>query len=746
MPSRSLLAAAALLFAGSLPAGAVPVKFFGQDPQPVPAATVPVGGGSETARSAFLSNLAALSAEGFEALGSQSVLPAAGAPTQSYGLSFAGSAGTIAATAQAVTGAIVNTDINGNFATGGSNYLFARGTVSFDFGATPVSAFGFYINDVETIGAVTVTLTPAGGGTPVVLTYGGIVNSGTTSTVPGDGQLAFIGFIDTETAYENVVVSFPGQSANEGFGFDDLVVGDLNQVTATQRTVTQTQIVDEPGWRLLSAPVQGVTVDALAQLNLVQGVPAGDGVAQGQYPAASSNFYTAYNGGDRYDYVPAASTGTTLVPGRGFWWYWYDLDIDPDNASFGGGTSQSVTLDGFALTALGTPLEANVTESFDDNVNTATGQGGNPNPTGPGGELLPADDDFYMIGNPFPEPFSVGAISATGGTLQDAFFAWNPGNQNGTPPNDPNPILNGPGSYEVLFGTPINGGPNYAAVWQGLMAEVTSPAGPTIDFTFDIAGVDENQAPPFYGRRAAEAFVSLHLEGSTTAGARVRDAAAWLRLRDDAGLGWDRFDASKLTPPSAPYALIAPVGERDGAPYRQAVRSLPSASVDVSVPLSFAATHGGAFRLTWTGMDSFTDGRTVELTDAVTGAVVDLATATEYAFAATATDWTDRFALRIMSGPLAGEAAPDGVFVGQPAPNPAAGAATLALRLAESADVTVAVYDALGRRVARVQTGVLAAGAVHQIGLPTAGLQPGVYVVRVEGEQLRTSRRLTVLR
>ncbi len=89
--------------------------------------------------------------------------------------------------------------------------------------------------------------------------------------------------------------------------------------------------------------------------------------------------------------------------------------------------------------------------------------------------------------------------------------------------------------------------------------------------------------------------------------------------------------------------------------------------------------------------------------------------------------------------------------VGAVAPNPARGAARLPLTLDADATVEAAVYDALGRRVAVVSDGPLAAGA-HAIPLEAGALAPGVYVVRVVarpagGGAARVGvRRLTVAR
>ena len=86
--------------------------------------------------------------------------------------------------------------------------------------------------------------------------------------------------------------------------------------------------------------------------------------------------------------------------------------------------------------------------------------------------------------------------------------------------------------------------------------------------------------------------------------------------------GWDALDASKLTPPVAAYALVAPVALRDGAETRLAVDTR-AAGRAASVPLALTATAGGTFTLSWTA--TLPDGWAATLRDAVTGQTVDLA-------------------------------------------------------------------------------------------------------------------------
>ena len=78
-------------------------------------------------------------------------------------------------------------------------------------------------------------------------------------------------------------------------------------------------------------------------------------------------------------------------------------------------------------------------------------------------------------------------------------------------------------------------------------------------------------------------------------------------------------------------------------------------------------------------------------------------------------------------------------------PNPTSGAGAVRFGLAESGDVRVALYDALGRQVAVLADGPLGVGP-HTLALDATSLPAGVYVVRVAaGPDVRTAR-LTVVR
>ncbi|OZC01798.1 T9SS type A sorting domain-containing protein [Rubricoccus marinus] len=801
---------------------APPVQYFGQDSPLFPSYELQPNGGAVTARNAFVESLAdrTVGSHGFESDTPHFInnLPSRVASALFQTATMArfpayGDGGEIPVVVKARNRGIIELDANlglishllGAWPTGGNKYLFAagydysildvvneifhgttHGAVRLEYApgqvsagkvAKPISAFGTYVTDIEGYETIRLTLTPLGGGAPVVLDYGEVTNLGVIELSPGNGQVAFIGFTDHDSQYEAIEISFTDRRVlglpigstvvdNETFGFDDFIIGEINQVQGPEITGATPPVLSEPGWRLLSAPVQGVTVDDLAQQNVVLGVPDGDGVEQAQYPNLGYNLYSGYQGGARWDYVPAPTTGTVLRPGRGFWWYWYDQAFTPNDPAFGPGTSVSVELDGFQLSATGTEISDAFSETFEDNTNCASDQETctppfttpNADPTtvgAPEGSIAPDDDDFYLFGNPFPYPMDYSAMSVTGGTLAAQGFIWNPGNPGGLNPRTGDvPELDGPGTYEIVFDTPPPSDPNdptpqgAVSIWNGVLVEVTKTAGEVGDpvtVTYDPVLAATPEVPPFHGKTAApEAYARFGLFGETASGAKTRDEATYIRFLRDATLGWDRTDASKPSWPSGPVGLIAPMGERDGEPMAQAVMALPEGAAGSSVPLSVQLTEAGEYTLVWRSMRL-----SGTLVDIETGAQVDLASTEGYTFTAQATgeDWVPRFVLTAaVTAVVDTEQTPEasGAYVGAPMPNPAAGAFALDVRLGAAAEATVSVYDALGRRVAEQAVRLSASG--ESVRVSTAGFAPGAYLVVVEAPGVRETRRVTVLR
>jgi hypothetical protein len=91
------------------------------------------------------------------------------------------------------------------------------------------------------------------------------------------------------------------------------------------------------------------------------------------------------------------------------------------------------------------------------------------------------------------------------------------------------------------------------------------------------------------------------------------------------------------------------------------------------------------------------------------------------------------------------QSAPDEFALKKTYPNPASGQATVEYALPEQAEVTIGVYDVLGRRVATLVDSPEQAGR-YTVRLNAGQMPSGMYFVRMQAEGFRQTRRLTVVR
>lgn len=116
-------------------------------------------------------------------------------------------------------------------------------------------------------------------------------------------------------------------------------------------------------------------------------------------------------------------------------------------------------------------------------------------------------------------------------------------------------------------------------------------------------------------------------------------------------------------------------------------------------------------------------------------------------FAVAARDYVAVVEIRTAPPPVAGEGLPSaGGLTAVVSPNPAVFGTTVRIRASEAQAVRVEVFDALGRRVAVLFDGDVAAGSDRTVPLPGGALPPGVYVVRVAGASEQVSRRVVLQR
>lgn len=195
---------------------AVPTTFYGLDLNT--GNVVPSGGNAETARNSFLGNLTTVGNENFSGFAVNTSTPLV--------LSFPGSTGNLSANLSSTGGTVIVTNLNpvGQFSTSAPNHLDAGfgSTLNIDFSSTPISAFGFYGTDIsDSLGDLVVDLTDINN----VVTRISIV----LYDITYNNNLLFWGFIDSGNSYKTV--SLINTSGSDRFGFDDMVIGDRQQIS-----------------------------------------------------------------------------------------------------------------------------------------------------------------------------------------------------------------------------------------------------------------------------------------------------------------------------------------------------------------------------------------------------------------------------------------------------------------------------------------------------------------------------------
>ena len=140
---------------------------------------------------------------------------------------------------------------------------------------------------------------------------------------------------------------------------------------------------------------------------------------------------------------------------------------------------------------------------------------------------------------------------------------------------------------------------------------------------------------------------------------------------------------------------------------------------------------------------------TVLLTDLETGTTVNLLT-DSYTFSIEtqpAIDADERFEITFTPPTVSDEDGGEGYVFGLESvwPNPATTTTQVAFTLEEAGEVSLDVFDVLGRRVVQVATGEFASGR-HVLPLNTQQLASGVYVVRLIAGSRSAVHRVTVVR
>ncbi|MCH8568938.1 MAG: T9SS type A sorting domain-containing protein [Balneolales bacterium] len=485
------------------------------------------------------------------------------------------------------------------------------------------------------------------------------------------------------------------------------------------------EITGQAGWRLMGAPVRGVTVANLAEQNLIQGV---SGLPYNDF---APNIYTfdpeAETGNP--DNATGAFTAPTngsavLSPGSGFIWYMWGPDSNPD-----------------------------IPESKPFPVSIEVG-GLEPSRDVELGVLA---EGWNLIANPYTEPIGFNQIiSADGTPLNTIGYVWNP-----------NEAQNG--SYVLTSSGDLS---NTLPAWQGAFinldeaTEVVIPRSARTTGGSFLQG-EPNNEPELSGQ------IEFMLESLDDAGEVVtRDRAAILAFHKQATTGWDSWDAEKLTPLSHTYATAAFLGERNGEPVLKAQYSLPyevKGTYEIPVDIQLQNT-GGNFRLSWPVVSNLPAEAKITLLDTQTGQSYDLGYEdyVDFTLQASGRDAAvrsmvfqrpdikpmglksggQRFVIIVNSMATSTEPAQDlpdvfGLF--QNYPNPFNPATKIQYQLPQASDVRLEVFNLQGQLVAVLADGRQNAG-VHTVTFDASRLASGIYIYRLRAGSFTQSQKMTLIK
>ncbi|OZC01802.1 M36 family metallopeptidase [Rubricoccus marinus] len=478
-------------------------------------------------------------------------------------------------------------------------------------------------------------------------------------------------------------------------------------------TAGSATITGSPGWYLMASPTNNTTIEQLASMNLVAGLP-------GYYPTffdgtPSPTLYNGYRNG----WTASTGAGETFASGQAFLWYFWNSAFVPTEPTPNGSAAVAFPV---TLTAPGAVNTADVSRV-----------------------LHTVGDRINVLGNPFGTPLDLTNIKSWpgGGSVasKGRAFVWDP-----------------------VLSTWISGtAAQRVEAWQGFAVQSVAKGGTlTIPASAAVTPSAAKASPEAELRRV----IAFELEGRDAATGRVLlDRSAEVAFEADGADGWDDNDAQKLQPLAASYVSLGVESTLDGERVLKASESRALAPASFEVPLALETVGAEeVLTLTWPQMTDLPADWQVTLRDVVTGETLDLRRAQSYAFEAAprARKWftgasapevatsdasasVTRFVLSVKTG-VSPEAVAEGFAFGLApvSPNPSRGVARVTFTLEEAAPTVVAIYDVQGREVARLADGQLEAGR-HEVAWQTGTMAPGVYVLRLaSGGRVETQRAVVV--
>lgn len=473
----------------------------------------------------------------------------------------------------------------------------------------------------------------------------------------------------------------------------------LGNIGIKEKISVDMAITGGAGWRMMSVPVEGVSVSDLAGQNQVQGISGANAFYESEYPEIEfeegRTVNLMYFDPSEFDgeaeeptgWMAPADFNAEFTSGQGFIWYFFDNDTGP-----------SVPLNEFTLQADGFEPVRDV--------------------------VINITDSWNLVGNPFASNLNAAHLSGAG-LHSAAAQIWDPDT----------------GSFVTVGFS----GDNTIAGWQAFFIERDDGD----EFTIPV-GVKTEEGADFYKQTPpSDPLVDFTLTGEDEDGHSTTDRAISLVFGEQASHEWDHGDMRKLTPLNTRYATMAFIGERDGKAIRKARESRPIDFEDpIDVPMELRLSGmSGDFELTWEGLSSLPESWGLHLSSHSTGRQIDLQEGGSFEFTAEKGKDYD-FTLTISSEPVSGEVpadVPGELALEQNYPNPFNPVTTISYDIPQETAVRLAVYDLLGQQIAVLVDETRAPGC-YQVSWDASRVTSGVYLYRLEADGQSLTRHMTLIK
>lgn len=537
-----------------------------------------------------------------------------------------------------------------------------------------------------------------------------------TSQMQGTAAQSNMGF-DYSNTWETVVADVNGALAD---GYPILKNIDRQVQLDAQLSITSEVVIEgEAGWRMLSIPLSGQTVEHLADQNQIQGV-------QGLYNMENSegvptpneqfdlNFYTGIDETTELNWTGPANSETVINRGEGFIWYFWNNDIWKSKelpftlkAKLSGADQQQAKAPLTSSDPPGNP--ENPEQNEDITISYASYSTG----------------DFILAGNPFTSPIDFNELVLT--DVAAKFWIYDPATD-----------------IFVTYNAATQQGISQIAAWQGFIIQAT---GDNPEITYPATAQIEGD-PTFY-KEAENADtdhprINLQIEGQ-----ELSDGNVSALFFEGGQPGADAGDMAK-------FYLPAMSGEALLLYFDATEDHHASYLTDDARPLSFDepqqfnlnafGNKPGNYTLSW-NTTGWKDGWHARLFDEATGTRVDMTETNSYTFDLEQTEngYHSRFAMTVSDGKITEDILPETFALEQNFPNPFNPSTVISYQIPVNSDVKLEVFDMLGRRVATLVNERVEAGT-HQQEFNASALASGVYVYRLQAGNQVLTRKLTLIK